>query len=44
GVLYGYGSVAELHEAGAHCVCATPQQVGERIAELLASPRPAAAS
>ena len=27
GVLYGYGSEAELREAGAHHVCATPQGV-----------------
>ncbi len=25
GVLYGYGSKEELLDAGAHCVCATPQ-------------------
>jgi phosphoglycolate phosphatase len=27
GVLYGYGSEAELREAGAHYICATPQQL-----------------
>jgi phosphoglycolate phosphatase len=35
GVLYGYGSAAELRGAGAQCLCATPQEVGEGIAELL---------
>ena len=35
GVLYGYGSAAELHEAGAHRVCATPQAVGDGILELI---------
>ena len=29
GVLYGYGSQAELRDAGAHHVCATPQGVLE---------------
>ena len=29
GVLYGYGSEAELREAGAHHVCATPKEVLE---------------
>jgi phosphoglycolate phosphatase len=27
GVLYGYGSEAELREAGAHQICATPQRL-----------------
>ena len=31
GVLYGYGSEAELREAGAHHVCATPQEVLEQM-------------
>ena len=31
GVLYGYGSEAELRAAGAHHVCATPQEVLEQM-------------
>ena len=27
GVLYGYGSEAELRDAGAHQICATPQKL-----------------
>jgi phosphoglycolate phosphatase len=41
GVLYGYGSAAELQEAGAKLVCATPRAVGDAIARLPASPVPA---
>jgi phosphoglycolate phosphatase len=35
GVLYGYGSEAELVEAGAHHVCATPQAVLEHIGKVV---------
>ncbi|CAN5394427.1 HAD family hydrolase [soil metagenome] len=35
GVLYGYGNAAELRDAGAQRLCATPQEVGEGIVELL---------
>jgi phosphoglycolate phosphatase-like HAD superfamily hydrolase len=31
GVLYGYGSEAELVDAGAHQICPSPQQVPESI-------------
>ena len=31
GVLYGYGSEAELRDAGAHHVCATPRAVLDHI-------------
>jgi phosphoglycolate phosphatase len=37
GVLYGYGSEAELRDAGAQHVCATPQDVSDCVA-LLARP------
>jgi phosphoglycolate phosphatase len=33
GVLYGYGSKAELVDAGAHQVCASPQLVPESISK-----------
>jgi phosphoglycolate phosphatase len=33
GVLYGYGSEAELVDAGAHQVCPSPQQVPETISQ-----------
>jgi phosphoglycolate phosphatase len=35
GVLYGYGSEAELVDAGAHHVCATPRGVLEHIGKVV---------
>ena len=41
GALWGYGSVGELHEAGAHAVCESPREVPARIAALQEPVRPA---
>lgn len=37
GVLYGYGSEAELRDAGAHYLCATPQGLLDHTSEVLHS-------
>jgi phosphoglycolate phosphatase len=40
GVLYGYGSRAELVDAGAHHVCATPQTLLDHTDQVCASDQP----
>jgi phosphoglycolate phosphatase len=35
GVLYGYGDAAELRDAGAQHLCATPKELGDDIVALL---------